>query len=1439
MKLKASSVARIGFLVFQGIILLCAFGFLFSGANFAKGQVAEQLAFQNKTLALEIPALGRYRCENSALPGIGVCIFKPGEIGPDECSADSFCTTTQDGDTNGGGDGGGPISNAKCVSDQNGSATCQYVAGANDSCTIGSPCSTGSFCYENQCFFSPLGSDNCTVGSSCFSNTTCRDLGDGSKMCVEEEGGHGNCVLGQACGAGVTGKVCAFQSGGYICSSSLSGTDNCELGRPCSGPTGAKCINGQCLAYSGGTDNCTIGQSCTSVPGDNPGRCSGSPLFCDSSPNATGAPCDSNNPCPSNQTPSCNALGQCVYNGGGSACSYSSPCPVPTPTPTTRCNYAGQCSPSGTGNPCSIPSDCWIETRCSANGMECIPGGPGDRCLTAASCLQPPGCNEFGACVPGGGSTRCTLGDNSSCRPQPKIPHCGPMICSDTITSGEVCSTYRDCLASAPGCNSQKQCVYGGTLGVCSNNFDCLQPLGCNLSTKQCIPGGQDGNCYTNADCYKPLGCDSATQKCIPGGNDGACSKNADCLPPPRCNEITQKCVIPGPGQTGGTGSICSKESDCQVARCTQQEPYQCVTYNQNGTGRTCSLDSADPDKICQPPPKKGKLIINKFTKGEDGSFQFFGNPLPLEGRITTQGSTPTKWGSGSTSFEVEPGTKENPIRYNIAEILPDHWTFVGADCDRSFILTTNSVEEVSVESEENTTCNFYNVKNGYIKIINKNLSWQNINQETAEYAIFQSPIYETITAVGQQGVGKEHEMVPGSYVIYQNTPINWNLANVTCSQSSQSSSQGAEVPTAVVNGAITVNVLPGTTVTCTFNNKLLEGNLIINKYADGGSDNFTFDIKSSGLNGGNSQTETISSSSAITPGVKNLKIAPGTYNIGEIVPEGWVLSRFNCQNTTYNSSENGPINVSIVDGKTTICNFYNTKKGYLKIVKEATGGDETFKYKIETYSQGQTGGPAITSEAEIKTVNGKGDSGLLIEDQGEYNILEEMPAGWKSNGIITCTGSGSFTQDVNGYGVRQVRVYNGQTTTCTFKNIKKEKPILKIKKETIGGDETFNFKIDHYSPGQAGGEAPLTANASVKTTNLRGSSADLPENVGEYNVTEDLSNLTDWTLTVASCVKENGSNTGVFDISKNSMTNVALIDGETTTCTFKNQKKSQPSGYGYIKIVKETDGQTGSSESFYFNIDVATFGLSSDSAKTKSTIVNTSLDPKNAGVGRGVSVPLEEEPGTYNIAEDISRLPKDWKLESAYCDRGSFTMTDTGVMNVQVVAGLTTTCTFKNSKTGILVIKKKTGNNGDGEFNFSVSPGINDVVRIKTKNGQGANDGNCADGSNVNNNKCNDGSLPNSPALKLTNNSYTITEKTAVGFALDSVVCLKQDQTPTGIFDSKKNNIYNVIVEAGKTTTCTFNNSKSTAGGGGNSGGFRGGFDNEPPLPGPSPIQR
>src|SRR3989344_8952251 len=117
-------------------------------------------------------------------------------------------------------------------------------------------------------------------------------------------------------------------------------------------------------------------------------------------------------------------------------------------------------------------------------------------------------------------------------------------------------------------------------------------------------------------------------------------------------------------------------------------------------------------------------------------------------------------------------------------------------------------------------------------------------------------------------------------------------------------------------NSYFYVKITSGQTTTCTFNNTTsgttTTGTLTVIKSTTGGDGTFTF----TGNTGINSIT-TVSGS----VGQQTVSLAPGTYNIAEVVPAGWTLVSSSCTNGT-------PSAINIVSGQTTTCTFNDTFGG-------------------------------------------------------------------------------------------------------------------------------------------------------------------------------------------------------------------------------------------------------------------------------------------------------------------------------------------------------------------------------------------------------------------------------------------------------------------------------------------------------------------------------
>ncbi|HWL32596.1 MAG TPA: Calx-beta domain-containing protein [Gaiellaceae bacterium] len=207
--------------------------------------------------------------------------------------------------------------------------------------------------------------------------------------------------------------------------------------------------------------------------------------------------------------------------------------------------------------------------------------------------------------------------------------------------------------------------------------------------------------------------------------------------------------------------------------------------------------------------------------------------------------------------------------------------------------------------------------------------------------------------------------------------------------------------------------------------------------------------------------------------------------------------------------------------------------------------------------------------------------------------------------------------------------------------------------------------------------------------------------------------------------------------------TNITLSATETVTCTFRNERVAR----GAIVVRKETlpDGST---QSF----DFATSAPDSDfSLKDGESRRFENLEPK-AG---------------YSITETV---PEGWEQTGASCDDGS------PVGNIDLAAGETVTCTFTNTKTGSIVVRKLTlpsPDTSDTSFTISAGGGLSSAS-FALKNGESRSFEDLAPKA-----------------------GYSLAESEIEGWDPTSATC--DDGSPIG----------NIDVAPGETVTCTFTNTK------------------------------
>ena len=236
-----------------------------------------------------------------------------------------------------------------------------------------------------------------------------------------------------------------------------------------------------------------------------------------------------------------------------------------------------------------------------------------------------------------------------------------------------------------------------------------------------------------------------------------------------------------------------------------------------------------------------------------------------------------------------------------------------------------------------------------------------------------------------------------------------------------------------------------------------------------------------------------------------------------------------------------------------------------------------------------------FTFKGELSGTIGDGGQLEKIVVPGSYSVSENETEGWDLTDI-TCDDVDSTQNATAGYTV-DLNVDANETVKCIFTNTKRGE--LVIAKNTVGGDETFDFDVTtgELNPG----------NFSIKTSNGEGERTFhdvLPGN--SYGVSEKA--LSGWDLTSASCDR------GIID-------DIEVLPGETITCVFTNTKVGQI-------IVDKITNPSGDEQSF----DFSTTGEGYNSFSLTDL-----ADPNNQSL----------RPGAYTVAENTV---SGWDLTDINC---------------------------------------------------------------------------------------------------------------------------------------------------------------------------------------------
>jgi len=545
---------------------------------------------------------------------------------------------------------------------------------------------------------------------------------------------------------------------------------------------------------------------------------------------------------------------------------------------------------------------------------------------------------------------------------------------------------------------------------------------------------------------------------------------------------------------------------------------------------------------------QQGNLVIVKNTVGGDGKFDYsVTGPTPLTPSITTSAGTGS---SGPTP--VDAGTN-----YAITETVPSGWAFTSATCDKTYTAGTNGVTGVTVAAGQTTTCTFSNSKLPTLTV-NKVLV---PSTDAGKFNLqIDSSTVGTGANVGDGGTtGAQIESI-GAHTVGETAGTDTNLSDYITVIGGDCAS----------NGSITLAA--GDNKVCTITNTK-KATIIVKKTMNGGTATFSY-------------TGTPSGDISVSGNTIQASVAPGQYVSTETPLAGWDLNSVACDNANSTGNlSNHNVTFNVTAGQTVTCTFINTKRGSITIVKNTTGGDDTFNY---------------TSNFGVSSLTTSGGTASQTVDNlipgDPYHISESALAGWDASGASCDHGT-----------ISAITVLAGQTTTCTFSNTKRATII--VKKVMVGGTDTFSYT------GTPSGDISVN-DGTIQSTVVP----------GQYVSTE--TPLANWDLTSVACSDANS----VGSVSSHNATFNAEA-GETITCTFTNTKR------GHV-IVNKVTYPSGDAQSFDFTAGGAgysNFSLTDAAAPNDQDLALGTYSVSEAAVTGWTKVSATCDDGSPVSAIDLS----------------------------------------------------------------------------------------------------------------------------------------------------------------------------------------------------------
>ena len=442
--------------------------------------------------------------------------------------------------------------------------------------------------------------------------------------------------------------------------------------------------------------------------------------------------------------------------------------------------------------------------------------------------------------------------------------------------------------------------------------------------------------------------------------------------------------------------------------------------------------------------------------------------------------------------------------------------------------------------------------------------------------------------------------------------------------------------------------------------------------------------------------------------------LAPGTYLVSELVPDGWTLDQIDCGGSIVTGQTTTEVTLEAGDDIT--CTFNNTKLATLTIAKEtdpAGGTDFPFTIDPGTYSFDFQWGSTGNGDGQFDEPRG-----VAIDSAGNVYVSDH-----KNNRIQKFDSSGNYLTQWGAFGTGDGQFNSPRGIAIDAADNIYVADVYNSRIQKFDSSGAFLAKWGSYGTGNGQFDTPqgVAVDPAGKVYVVDSSN----DNIQKFDSSGAF--LAKWGST--------GSGDGQFDVPIDVIVDAA---GNVYVVDFRNDRvqKFDSSGAFLTKwgSIGSGDGEFNQPISVavdaagnvyvadFFNDRIQKFDSSGAYLTQRSLGYPFSVAVDAAGsvyvanlnnriqvfnpdlsttLDDGQSDSFDLAPGTYLVSELV---PDGWTVTAIDCGGGIVTGQTT--TEVTLEAGDAITCTFNNTKLATLTIAKETDPAGGTDFPFTIDPG-------------------------------------------------------------------------------------------------------------------------------------